>query len=132
MLDKLRARALMAIAAAGRCTLSTAGPAGLQASIVTCLVQSSCVYLLVPSTSDHLFNLEHAVEVALTTAEWRLRGAALVLSESGGLRCTALPELHERARAATQVLVQVFPLCMHLVAGATSPFPETIDFGVGA
>jgi hypothetical protein len=132
MFDKLRARALAAIEAAGHCTLSTAGPARVQASIVTCLVHSGCVYLLVPSTSDQLFNLEHAAEVVLTTAEWSLRGAALLLAASDGLHVTAPLALHERARATAQVLVEVFPLRMQLVANATSLFPETIDFGAGA
>ena len=130
MFDKLRARALAAIEAAEHCTLSTAGPAGVQASIVTCLFHSGCVYLLVPSTSDQLFNLEQAAEIVLTTAEWSLRGAAL-LAASDGLQVRAPRELHERARATTQILVEVFPLRMQLVASATSPFPETIDFGAG-
>jgi hypothetical protein len=133
MFDKLRARALAAISAAGHCTLSTAGPAGVQASIVACLVHGGCVYLLVPSTSDQLFNLEYAGETVLTTAEWSLRGTALLLAPSDGLHHVTAPlKLHERARDSARFLVEVFPLRMQLVANATSPFPETIDFGAGA
>ena len=56
MLNKLRAEALALIAATPQCTLSTSGPAGVQASMVACLVREDCVYILVPSTVDHLFN----------------------------------------------------------------------------
>ena len=68
MLDKLRAEALALIATTSHCTLSTMGPASVQASIVACIVRDDCVYALVPSTADHLFNLEDHMEVVLTTA----------------------------------------------------------------
>ena len=41
MLDKLRVEALALIAATPHCTLSTTGPAGVQASVVACVVRES-------------------------------------------------------------------------------------------
>ena len=67
MLGTLRAEALALIAATPDCTLSTIGPTGVQASVVACVVRDDCVYVLVPSTVDHLFNLEHELEVVLTS-----------------------------------------------------------------
>jgi hypothetical protein len=114
MLNILRTEALALIAATPHCTLSTIGPAGVQASIVACVVREDCVYVLVPSTVDHLFNLEHELEVVLTSALWQLRGAALALTEAGGLQGTAPYDISTQARAAGYTLVEVFPIRMHL------------------
>jgi hypothetical protein len=130
MLNKLRAEALTLIAATPHCTLSTTGPAGVQASLVTCLVHEDCVYVLVPATVDHLFNLEHEQEVVLTSPFWQLRGAALNLSEAGGLHGTALHDISAQASAAGYTLVEVFPLRMHLEPDGRRRYRETIDFGV--
>jgi hypothetical protein len=130
MLDKLRAEALALIAATPCCILSTTGPAGVQASIVTCLVCENCVYVLVPSTVDHLFNLERELEVVLTSALWQLRGAALALREGAELQGTAPQEVRLRARSTGHTLVEVFPLRMHLEAVGPRRYRETIDFDV--
>ena len=89
MLSQLRAEALALIAATPKCILSTIGPAGVQASVVACVVHERCIYVLVPSTVDHLFNLEHEFEVVLTSTLWQLRGAALAFGEADGLDGTA-------------------------------------------
>jgi len=128
MLDKLRAEALALIATASHCTLSTTGPAGVQASIVACVVRDDCVYALVPSTADHLFNLEYDAEVVLTTALWQLRGAALVLGAAAGLHGTAPREISGRARTEGHMLVEVFPFRMHIEAAGPRRYRETIDF----
>jgi hypothetical protein len=132
VLDKLRAEALALIAATPHCTLSTLGPAGVQASIVTCVVRDDCVYILVPSTADHLFNLEHVLEVVLTTRVWQLRGAALVLGGAGGRHGTAPHEIDARARIEGHTVVEVFPLRMHLEAAGPRRYRETIDFDIHA
>src|SRR5918912_3531761 len=89
MLSQLRAEALALIDATPDCILSTIGPAGVQASVVTCVVHAGCIYMLVPSTLDHLFNIEHELEVVLTGTSWQLRGAALVIGRAGGCHGTA-------------------------------------------
>jgi hypothetical protein len=128
MLDKLRDEALALIAATPQCTLSTIGPAGVQASVVACIVCADCVYVLVPSTADHLFNLEHEAEVVLTTPLWQLRGAALALGTVDGLHGTAPHEISARARTAGHALVEVFPIRMHIEPGGQRRYRETIDF----
>jgi hypothetical protein len=130
MLDKLRAEALALIADTPHCTLSTAGPAGVQASIVACMVRDDCLYIFVPSTADHLFNLEHDPEMVLTTALWQVRGAALALGEADGRHGTAPPEFGERASSAGHTLVEVFPLRMQIQAAGSRRYCETIDFDV--
>jgi hypothetical protein len=130
MLNKLRAEGLALIAATSHCTLSTLGPAGVQASVVECLVREDCVYVLVPSTADHLFNLEHELEIVLTTSLWQLRGAALDLSESGGPHGAAPCEISAQARNAGYTLIEVFPLRMHLEPAGRRRYRETIDFSV--
>jgi hypothetical protein len=130
MLNKLRAEALELIGVTPHCTLSTIGPAGVQASVVTCAVREDCVYVLVPSTVDHLFNLEHELEVVLTTPLWQLRGAALALSASGGLQGAAPDDISAQARAAGYTLVEVFPLRMHIEPVGRRRYRETIDFSV--
>src|SRR3954452_25374230 len=100
MLNQLRTEALALIAATPNCTLSTIGPAGVQASVVACIVREDCVYVLVPSTMDHLFNLEYELEVVLTSTHWQLRGAALALGASDRLNGTAPRDISARARAA--------------------------------
>ena len=128
MLKKLRAEALALIAARPHCTLSTIGPAGVQASLVECLVHEDCVYVLVPSTVDHLFNIEHELEVVLTSSLWQLRGAALGLSDASGLQGTAPSDISAYARAAGYMLIEVFPLRMHLEPAGRRRYRETIDF----
>ena len=131
MLDKLSAEALALIAGTSHCTLSTTGPAGVQASIVACIVRDDCVYVLVPSTADHLFNLEHEPEVVLTSALWHVRGAALALSEAHGRHGTAPPEISAHASSQGHTLVEVFPLRMQIEAAGSRRYSETIDFDVG-
>jgi|GEM_PF-689790 len=130
MLDKLRAEALALIADTSHCTLSTTGPASVQASVVACMVRDDCLYVLVPSTADHLFNLEHDQEVVLTTALWQVRGAALALGGADGRHGTAPPEISARARSEGHTLVEVFPLRMQIEAAANRRYRETIDFDV--
>jgi hypothetical protein len=128
MLKKLRAEAFALIAATPYCTLSTTGPAGVQASVVACLVREDCVYVLVPSTVDHLFNIEHELEVVLTSSLWQLRGAALDLSAAKGRHGTAPATISAQARAAGYALVEIFPLRMHLEPEGRRRYRETIDF----
>lgn len=130
MLKKLRADALALIATTPHCTLSTTGPAGVQASVVTCVVREDCVYVLVPSTVDQLFNLEYEPEMVLTSSLWQLRGAALALREADGLQGTAPYDIVAQATVAGYTLVEVFPLRMHLEPDGRRRYRETIDFGV--
>jgi hypothetical protein len=128
MLDKLRAEALALIAATTQCTLSTMGPAGVQAAVVECLVRDHGVYLLVPSTSDQLFNIEYHTEMVLTTRLWQLRGAAQVLAKEDGRQASAPHDLVWGAHGQGYRVVAVFPLRMHIEPGGHRRYAETIDF----
>jgi len=131
MLNKLRAEALALIDATPGCTLSTIGPAGVQASVADCVVRENCIYLLVPSTVDHLFNLEHELEVVLTSPLWQLRGAALALGPAQALRGTVPADLSAQAEHTGHTLIEVFPLRMHLEPAGRRRYRETIDFVCG-
>lgn len=74
MLDHLRQRVIEVLAPVQSATLSTCGPASIQARIFPCQALGLRLYLLVPTTSDQLFNLEHEATTVVTTPEWQLRG----------------------------------------------------------
>jgi hypothetical protein len=80
MLDYARQRAIEALKIPRRAVLATSGPAGLQAGEFPCEAIDLDLYLLVPKTSDHLFNLEHDSTVTLLTDRWELKGEAQVIS----------------------------------------------------
>jgi hypothetical protein len=78
MLDYARQRAIEALRIPRRAVLATSGPAGLLVGEFPCEAVGLNLFLLVPKTSDHLFNLEHGSAVTLLTPEWELRGEAQV------------------------------------------------------
>jgi hypothetical protein len=127
VLDKLRAEALTLIVTTPQSILSTHGPAGVQASSVTCIVCEGCLYILVPSASDHLFNLEHELELVLTSPCWQVRGLALgqgiATRQSGAARC----ELEALSAKLGTTIVEVFPLRIHLEVDEQRRHRETID-----
>lgn len=79
MLNYARQRAMEALRRPDRAVLATSGPAGLQASEYPCEADGLCLYLLIPQTSDHLFNLEHDPVVTMISEWWELKGEACVL-----------------------------------------------------
>ena len=121
MLDKLRDRTAQILAETDLCTLSTTGLAGLQASMVPCIGQGTLLYLLVPDTSDHLFNLETEPEVVVTTEGWRLRGTAEIVQDKADLFLAEQSQWH--------TLIRVTPIRLDIVpdSGAAG-YAETIDF----
>ena len=79
MLDYARHRALDALKIPRMAVLATSGPAGIQAGEFPCEAIDLDLYLLVPKSSDHLFNLEHDSSVTLLTAGWGLKGKAQII-----------------------------------------------------
>src|SRR5262245_30009069 len=121
MLDKLRDQATQILAKTDFCTLATTGPAGLQASMVPCAGCGTTLYLLLPDTSDHLFNLEIGSEVAVTTECWQLRGLADIVQDS--------PELFSAGQRQWHTLVRVTPVRLHILpSGGSTNYAVTIDF----
>ncbi len=80
MLDYVRQRAIEALSIPRRVVLATSGPAGLLVSEFPCEAVELNLYLLVPKTSDHLFNLEHDATVSLVATGWELKGEAHIIS----------------------------------------------------
>jgi hypothetical protein len=82
MLDYARQRAIEALGSPRTAVLVTSGPAGVQASEFPCEIMDLDFYLLVPQTSDHLFNLEYQFTATLLTARCEIKGTARIISHS--------------------------------------------------
>jgi hypothetical protein len=80
MLDYARQRAIEALGIPRIAVLVTSGPAGVQACEFRCEAIKLALYLLVPQTSDHLFNLEHDASITVLTAGCELKGKAHIIS----------------------------------------------------
>jgi len=80
MLDYARARAIQILQPARSAVLATHGPAGLQVAEIPCEAVDLDLYLLLPWTSDHLFNLEQDPCVTLLTSSWELKGQVRLVS----------------------------------------------------
>jgi hypothetical protein len=90
-------------------------------------LNNSRIYVLIPSTTDLIFNLEYAEDVVLTTPEWQLYGIALILDALSQRHRTVPPTLHQRAIAECALIAEVFPLRMHLTPDQQRD-RTTIDF----
>jgi hypothetical protein len=122
MLDKLRDRATQILTETHFCSLATTGPAGIQASMVPCAGRGTTLYMLVPDTSDHLFNLESEPEVAVTAETWHLRGTADIVKDSTNMFSAEQSQWH--------TVVRVTPVRLHILPAKGGPanYAETIDF----
>lgn len=106
MLDYARQRAIEALKIPRKAVLATSGPAGVQVSELPCEALELELYLLVPQTSDHLFNLENVSTVSLLTDIWDLKGEAQILfSHSTDLKLDIVRE----PEAQWSVIVRVRP-----------------------
>jgi hypothetical protein len=88
MLDYARQRAIQALSAPRTAVLATSGPAGVQVGKFPCKAVGLKLYLLIPQTSDHLFNLEHNPGVSILTDEWALKGAGKIIAAAAGDACS--------------------------------------------
>lgn len=79
MLNYARQRVIEALKPTQKVVFATSGPAGLRASEFPCQAVGLDLYLLIPQTSDHLFNLEHDSHVTLLSSAWELKGEARVV-----------------------------------------------------
>ena len=80
MLNYAHQRALELLGAPRAAVLVTSGPAGVQVDEFPCAALGLGVYLLVPQTSDHLFNLEYESTVTMLIARCELKGNARIVS----------------------------------------------------
>lgn len=124
MLEPLKRRVITALKAESAATLSTNGPGGIQAGFFPCEADELTLYLLVPASSDVLFNLETETAVVITTPHWQLEGEAEVIPLSQappGLCLAGLPQ------AAGCVLASVSSHRMHFSWAEGWGYRETID-----
>jgi hypothetical protein len=93
MLDYSRQRVIEALKTPHAVILATSGPAGVQAGEVKYEALELVLYLLVPQTSDQLFNLEADSAVTLLTSRLEIKGKAQILSSiPNGLALDLLSE----------------------------------------
>ncbi len=122
MLDHLQQRIAETLAEAHSVTLATYGPASIQANVFPCEAQSAALYILVPRTSDHLFNIESNPSVVATTENWQLYGAAEVLP-----MCPGGMALGGRPDAPWSTVVRLAPARLHIAPVGQPGCCETID-----
>jgi hypothetical protein len=79
------------------------------------------LYVLVPDTSDHLFNLEIESHVAVTSAGWHLHGTADIVRGS--------TEIFSAEQRQWNTVVRVTPARLHILPDrGSASHAETIDF----
>jgi hypothetical protein len=136
MLDYARQHAITALSQPGRVILVTSGPAGVQAGEFPCEAKDLVLYLLMPRTSDHLFNLEHNPTVSLLSAGWELKGEATLLVASSVAASTSMPAdgapafdlvLLKDPAAPWCVLLRIDPVCIQIKREGGWGNIETID-----
>ncbi len=90
MFDYAHQRALEALGTPNSAVLVTNGPAGVQVGEFPCDAPGLSLYLLVPQTSDHLFNLEYESTVTLLIARCEVTGRAQIISRGAVAPACAL------------------------------------------
>jgi hypothetical protein len=124
MLDYARQRAMEVLKAVRTAVLATSGPAGVQASEFPCEAVGLDLYILVPQTSDHLFNLEHESTVTLLAAGLELKGDAQIITPGS----TDLDmDLLQEPGAAWCALVRITPCQVQIRREGGWGNIETID-----
>ena len=93
MFDYAQQRALEVLGTPRTAVLVTNGPAGIQIGEFACALSGLSLYLRVPQTSDHLFNLEYESTVTLLSARCEVKGRAQIIArEMVNLDCDLLRE----------------------------------------
>jgi hypothetical protein len=124
MLEPLRLRVIGALKNESSATLSTNGPGGIQAGFFPCEADGLALYLLVPASSDVLFNLESETAVVITTPRWQMEG------EAGVYPLTQMPptfQLAQSPQAPGCVLVAIRCQRIHFNWTEGWGYRETID-----
>lgn len=124
MLDYLRQRVIDLLGPVQVVTLSTCGRAGIQAQVLPCEAHGLHLYVLVPLTSEHLYNLELDPEAVVTTGEWQLRGTARHLLPGEVPRDLAILR---SAQSASSAVVDVLGRQLQVGRASGWGFVETID-----
>jgi hypothetical protein len=124
MLELLRNRVKKALLAESAATLSTSGRGGIQAGFFPCQADGSTLYLLVPASSDVLYNLESDPVVVVTTPCWQMEGQGAIFPLA---QAPPAIRLARSPRAPGCVLVAVACQRLHLNWSEGWGYRETID-----
>jgi hypothetical protein len=124
MLDYARQRTIEILRIPHRAVLATSGPAGLQIGEFPCEAIGLYLYLLVPSSSDHFFNLEQDASVTLLSDIWKLIGEAQSITPTPDIELEILRE----PVAKWCRLVRVYPSQIHIRRENGWGYLETIEF----
>ena len=124
MLRELRQRATDVLGSARHVVLSTWGPADVQVESLPCEAVGLALYVLVPRTSDLLFNLENHTLVVVSADTWQARGVARLLSPGSHPDRLALAS---RPEAAWCQVAEIRPTLLHLRPTDGHGSGETID-----
>lgn len=124
MLEHLKQRVIAILEPTQVVTLSTHGPAGIQAQVLPCIAQGLRLFVFVPTTSDHLYNLEQEPDVVATTSDWQLRGLGRTLLPS---EIPADFPLFRVIQAVDYSVVEINPVRVEIGRPNGSGFLESID-----
>ena len=124
MMNYARERVTQVLKTANTAVLATSGLSGVQVSEFPCESAGLEIYLLVPQTSDHLFNLEQDDRVAMHTNCWELTGKGKALSSRE--RWPEISLVHKN-RIDWYVLVKVIPVQIQVLRSDGWGPAETID-----
>lgn len=124
MLLHLRTRVAAIMAKSHLAMLATCGPADIQAGVYPCEADGMRLYMLVPRTSDHLYNVEISPDVVVTAHRWQARGKARVLAPEAAPRALLLDA---REEAQWSVVLEIVPARLQIAAENDGPYVETID-----
>ena len=124
MINYARERAIEIMKTACTAVLATTGLNGVKASEFPCEAIDLELYLLVPGTSDHLFNLEQDKRVALHSRQYEITGEALILSPD-----EEWPQLSRflKIEKPWYVLVKIIPDKIQILRHEGWGYCETID-----
>jgi hypothetical protein len=124
MLVHLHQRVAKALAPIHEAMLTTFGPADIQTSYLPCEAIDLDLYMLIPRTSDHLFNLEFRSDVVVTTHGLQGRGTAHIVEANEQPSNLALCHLDE---AHWSALARIALTRLQLTNQESAHGSETID-----
>lgn len=124
MLNYAQRRVIEALKTVNRVVLASNGPAGLLVSEFPCRAVGLNLYLLVPKTSDHLFNLEHDSAVSLVSHNWELKGEVKIIPVDS---CDFEPGAWQYQEPEWWVIIQVIPVQIQFRRETGWGNLETID-----
>ena len=125
MLEHLRQRAVETLASTDTVTLSTFGPADIQAGMFPCEAVDVHLYLRVPRTSDHLLNIENNPEAVVTALAWHLRGRARIIPREKLMREL---KLLDAPGVEWEEIICIEPERLQISSSGETGYQETIEF----